>query len=342
MRVALVAMRTVHFAETRGAGRVRWLARGLQDRGHDVTVFCTQWWDGYAETFVHEGITYRGVTTGSAPGSFAARLPFVIARWHPDVIHAWGVPPAIVLAGSAAGRLASAPLIVDLFGDEDYPDTRRGRAALRAPDLTVAPSELVLSRLRDAGLTGPTARVPEPIEFDLVEATPPVEAAEFVYARRLDDEANLGSFLLALSDLDEGLAVTVVGDGPARERYRAQARDLGLTGVEFVGDLPRTDRIARYRGARTFVHTATWAPFADELCWALACGCVGVVEYQADSAAHELVDGHERGLLATDDEAVTDALLAAREFPHLTMDDAFSRYDDGAVLDAYLSRVDAL
>lgn len=342
MRVALVAMRTVHRAETRGARRVQWLAQALEAAGHDVTVFCTQWWEGYRETFVQEGISYRGVTTAVAPASFATRLPVLLARWRPDLIHAWGVPPATVVAAAAGSRLARVPLVADLFGDEDYPDTHRGRAALRVPDLTVAPSELVLSRLRDAGRGGPTARLPEPIDFELVASTPPVEGTELVYGRHLDDDANLGSLLLALADLDGEIGATVVGEGPALERYRAQASDLGLTGVEFVGDAPRRERVALYRGARTFVHTATWAPFADELCWGLACGCVGVVEYQADSAAHELVDGHERGLLATDDEAVTDALREARSFPHQTSDESFATYDRDAVLDTYLSRIAAL
>lgn len=342
MRVAIVAMRTVHFEGTRGARRAQRLAERLHARGHDTTVFCTQWWDGYQQTFEHDGVTYRGVTTGIAPGSFATRLPFVLARWNPDVIHAWGIPPGAVLGASAGARLARSPLVADWFGDEDYPDSRHGRIALRAPDLTVAPSELVLARLRDAGLDGSTRRIPEPIEFDVVESTPPAEETEFVYARRLDDEANVDSFLLAVADLEADVTATVVGEGSHRERYEGQASDLRLSNVDFVGDIPRAERVALYRGAQAFIHTATWAPFADELCWALACGCVGVVEFQADSAAHELVEGYERGVLATDDEGVTDALREARQFPHRTIAEEFRQYDHGAVLDTYLSEVERL
>lgn len=336
MRVAVVSMRTIHRDDSAGTRRLQRIAEDLADRGHDVTIFCTQWWDGYDLTLERDGVTYRGVTTGLAPGSFATRLPFILARDRPDAIHARPVPPGSVLAAGAGARMSRARLVVDWYGDEEYPDGPIARRAFGVPDYAVAPSELVLSRLRDAGLRGRTEVVPEPIDFDRVRSTPAAGEAEVITAGPLNHNANLESLLLALADLDESIPTTVIGNGPGRADYESQAKDLGLEAVEFVGDLPRADCIARYRAARVFVHTAAWAPFATELLWALACGCVGVVEYQADSAAHELVRGLERGLLATDDEAVTDALSEAVSYPHRDVDDSFAEYDRSAVLDQYL------
>lgn len=336
MRVGVVSLRTVHRDESRGTQRVHRTATTLADGGHDVTVFCTQWWQGYDLTVDRDGVTYRGVTTGIAPGSFATRLPFILARSRPDVIYARPLPPGSVLAAATGATLARTPLVVDWYGDEDYTDGPLGRRSLSVPDRTVAPSELVLSRLRDAGLEGETTVVPEPIDFDLVRGTPPTDSADVVYAGRLDTDANLESLLLALADLDTEPETLVIGEGPARPAYEEQAQDLGLQRVAFAGDLPRKERVARYRGAQAFVHTTPWAPFATELLWALACGCVGVVQYQTDSAAHELVEGTERGLLATDDEDVTDALREAFRFPRRDIDEAFARFDTDAVIERYL------
>jgi len=342
MRVAVVSMRTVHRRETGSIRRIQRVAEELDRRGHDVTVFCAQWWDGYARRFEHDGITYRGVTTGIAPGSFAARIPFLLARFAPDAVHARPLPPAVVLGAATGATLARAPLVTDWYGDEDYPDTHRGRAALGVPDLSIAPSELVCSRVRDAGRDGPTAVVPEPVDFDLVRGTEPVGDADVVLGRHLDADANLDAFLLALADLEGDWTATVVGDGPERAAAEERAADLRLSDrVEFVGDVSRAERVALYRGAHAFVHTATRAPFAGELLCGLACGCVGVVEYQTDSAAHELVDGHERAVTATTDEGVTDAIREAREYPNRTIDESMAGYDRDAVLDEYLDCYEA-
>lgn len=340
MRLGVVSSHTIHRDDSTGARRIHRTAEELAARGHDVTIFCTQWWEGYDLTMKRNGLTFRGVTTAPAPASFATRLPFILGRARPDAVYARPVPPGSVLASAAGARLARAPLVVDWYGDEDYRDGPVARRALAAPDCTVAPSELVLSRLRDAGLDGRTDVVPEPIDFDLVGSTSPAGDADVITAGPLGRDANLESLLLALADLEDPLDTTIIGDGPRRSDYEDQASALGLDTVDFVGEISRVERVARYRSARVFVHTAPWAPFATELLWGLACGCVGVVEYQADSAAHELVRGTDRGLLATDDEAVTDALGEAMTYPEQDIDESFADYDYGTVLDRYLELFD--
>lgn len=337
MRVAVVALETYHRRETGGTRRLQWLLDELVAGGHDVTVFCTRWWEEPPLGIEVDGVAYEAVTDELAPAVFGFRLPFLLAQESYDAVHARPVPPAALHGARVGAACARAPLIVDWYGDEAYPDTLRGRIALRGGSVMTAPSELICSWVREAGARVETRVVPEPIDFDLVAETEPAGDAEFVYARHLDGDANLTSFLLALADLPDTPPVEVVGDGPERERYEEQARDLNLENVTFVGDLPREERVARYRAADVFVHTATWAPFATELLWGLACGCVGVVQYQAGSAAHELVSGYGRGLLATDDEAVVDAVQEARGFPHRSVDETFADYDHEAVRDCYLS-----
>ncbi|MFB6141739.1 MAG: glycosyltransferase family 4 protein [Halorientalis sp.] len=342
MRVAFVTERTAFAEPTAGRERLRRVATNLAARDHEVTVYCTRFWPGDAETFEHEGVTYRGVTVDSAHTSFLTRLPGLLATARPDVVHASPDPPGQVAAAKAGARMARAPLVVEWYGDEDLPEGRRTRYAVRTPALVVTPSELVRTRVRELGAAEDATRViPESIDFPLVEETPPAEgdaAADVVYARELDADANVDSLLLALAELrDRDWTATVIGEGPEREGYERQARDLRIDDrVTFAGDLDRAERVARYRAAHTFVQTASRVEFASELLWALACGCVGIVEYQAASSAHELIETYERSFRVTDDEELADAIAEAGQFDRETVDDAFAEYDHDAVLERYL------
>jgi len=337
MRVAVVASLTGRYVDRDGVARTERVAHALADRGHDVTVYCTGWWDGYDEYRERDGVTYRAVTVSPADASFVARVPGLLAVDRPDVVHARPAPHAVVLSARAGAELARAPLVVDWYGDD--PAGRFGRRAARAGDCVVTPSRLVGTWVRELGATEAGTRVvPEMLDLSLVRSTEPGGGADVVAARRLDDDANLESLFLALAELrGRDWSATVVGDGPARAAYEEQVADLRIDDrVEFVGALSREERLARYRAAHVFVHTATWEPFATELLWAMACGCVGVVEYQADSAAHELVERRERGFRATTPEEIEDAIVDAGDLPARTVDESFAEFDRDAVVEQWI------
>lgn len=338
MRVAVVAFETVHRSDRRGVARTEALARGLARRGHDVTVFCTEWWFGpdAGSWRVEDDLRYRRIDIGPSVGSSAARLPTLLARFSPDVIHATPAPPAMLLSARVGAALARAPLVCDWYGDEPVEGSRLLGAARRAPDRLLAPSRFVRSRLAEAGADEERIEVvPEFLDFDLVRGTEPApDAPDVVAGRRLDADANLESLFLGLAELrEDDWTAAVVGDGPARAEFEQAAADLRIDDrVTFLGDISRAERVALYRGAHTFVHTARREQFATELLWALACGCLGVVEYQSDSAAHELVEGRERGFRATTSEEIADAVVAARSYGHRTLDESMARYDRETVL----------
>jgi len=337
MRVVVVASRTGRYVDRDGVARTERVARALAARGHDVTVYCTGWWGGYEEYRELDGVTYRAVTVSPADASFVARLPGLLAVDRPDVVHARPAPPAAVLAARTGARLARAPLVVDWYGDD--PRGRLSRRAARAGDRVVTPSRLVGTWVRELGASEDRTRVvPEMVDLSLVRSTDPAGGADIVAARRLDADANLGSLFLALAELrDRDWTATVIGDGPERGSYEKQVADLRIDDrVEFVGALDRGERIARYRAAHVFAHTAAWEPFATELLWAMACGCVGVVEYQEDSAAHELVERRERGFRATTPEEIEDAVVDAGDLPEWTVDESFETFDREAVIERWL------
>ncbi len=340
MRVALVSLTTTHHRDAPPERRLRRVATSLADRGHDVHVFCARWWSNTDDTREEAGLTYHGVTLDeTARQSFLLRAPFAVARADPDVVHAGATYPPAITAASVGATLARTPLLADWYDPEGADGGFLTRRALTAPDRIVTPSRLVRTRLRERGADMERLQVvANSVDFDLIRSTEPADERHVVYARRLDEGANLESLLLGLAELrDFEWSATVIGDGPERENYEQQARDLRIDDrIEFVGELSREDRVAIYRSAHVFVQTARQCKFATELLWALACGCVGIVEYHADSSAHELVEGRERGFRTTSEQELADAIREAGEMEPLTVDEDFSGFDRGAVLDQYL------
>ncbi len=343
MRVAFVAMETVHRRDTEGNQRLERVARLLAEAGHDVTVYCAGWWESDGREFEPEDVTYRAVTGEPSTASFCARLPYLLADDGPDVIHAKPTPAAAVLAARLGGTLARAPLVVEWFGDETPADSFTARRAVGAPTRIVTPSEMVRTEVRELGATEDgTTVVPESIDVDLVREVDPADEVDVAFAHSLDDSANLESLFLGLAELREkDWSATVVGDGPRRSDYERQAADLRIDDrVEFVGSCDRERRVAIYKGAHVFVQTAYREQFATELLWALACGCVPVVEYQARSSAHELIEHRDRGFRVTSTQAMADAIVESGEFERRTVDESLSSFDHSAVRKEYESVYD--
>ncbi|WP_435179756.1 glycosyltransferase family 4 protein [Halorussus sp. AFM4] len=346
MRVAFVSETVAQHRETGATRRLRRTAEGLADRGHDAVVCCARWWDGDHDTFEQDGVTYRAVTDGPpGEGRFAVSLPAALRAVDPDVVQATVEDPTHVIAAKAASLFLRVPLVVDWYespgaGDADDP---RWRLAAGLPELVLAPSETVRTRVRELGADGDAVRVvPNGIDVDAVRAAQPREVADIVYSRRLDADANLESLLLALAELrDRDWSAVVIGDGPERDVYERQVRDLRIEDrVSFAGDQPLEHRLAAFKGAHVYAQTARREAFPTDLLRALACGCAGVVEYHVESSAHELVEQEDRAFRTTSEQELTDALVAASEMEPMERNENFAEYDDAAVLDRYLAAYD--
>lgn len=340
MRVAVVAY-DVFLAERQGLDRVLATAEALADRGHEVAVFCTQWWEGYDTRRARNGVEYRAVTVDPAFTSFVARLPALLVAYGPDAVHATPRPPASVLAARAGATLSRARLVLDWYGDESVDGAGVLRPAARSPDAVVCPSRYVETRVRAAGVPDDRTRViPEFVDVSRVlNVETRVDGPEVVAARRLDEDANLESLFLALAELRRrDWSCVVFGDGPMRAAAEEEAADLRIDDrVEFAGRVSFEERLATYRGAHVFVHTATREYFATELLWALAAGCVGVVEYQKESGAHELVERRERGFRATEPEEIAEAIVDAGSLAARSVDESIAEtFGEDAVVERFL------
>jgi len=332
MRVAVVAMETSHHRDTEGRRHLDRLAGTLAEAGHEVSVFCSQWWGGSSSQFAPDDVTYRSVTVEPAETSFCTRLPALLAKHRPDVIVAYPTPSSVLRAANAGAKLARAPLVVEWFGDHERAVSDR---AMGSANQFVTPSELVQTRLWEAGADADlTTVIPESIDMNLVRAVDPAEAVDVVYAHPLDENANIESLFLGLAELrQKGWSATIIGDGPEREAYEREAVDLRINDrVTFVGTCNRERRLAIYKGAQVFVQTAWREHFATELLWALACGCIAVVEYQAESSAHELVEHRARDFRVSAPQGIADAIVESAELEHRIVDESLAEYDHATVV----------
>lgn len=339
MRVAFVAMETTRQVDSPSTRRFERVARLLADRGHDVTIFCGQWWDSYDDERIVDGLRYRGVTLGTALASFCTRLPALLAAYNPDIVHTRPIPGEQVLAAKTGSRLTRAPLFVEWFGDERLAPSRRTGWAATKPTQIVTPSRLVRTRVREFGASeDQTLVIPESIDFDRIDSVEPAEDVDIVYAHPLNGSANIRDLFLGLAELRErDWSATVIGDGPDREAYEQEAADLRIDDrVTFVGACDRDRRLELYCGAKAFVQTAYREEFATELLWALACGCVGIVEYQAESSAHELIENYDRSYRVTDPQELADAIVDAGKFEDQSRNAEWDSYDHSVVIERYL------
>jgi glycosyltransferase involved in cell wall biosynthesis len=236
--------------------------------------------------------------------------------------------------------------VTEWYGDvEEY--GRVERKALGAADRVLVPSELVETAVREhVDLAADAVEVvPNSVDVDEIRGTEPRRVADVVYARELDAGANLESLLLALAELRQtDWTAAVIGDGPEREAYEQQARDLRIDDrITWLGECTREQRIATYRGAHVFAQTADECLFPTEFLWALASGCIGIVEYHANSSAHELVEHYlkpggnrDRAFRTTSEGELAAAIREAADLERLDYDPAFDEYDHDAVLEQYL------
>ncbi len=338
MHLAFVTPDTVHHGETDAACRFDRVAQILEGRGHDVTVLCRPWWEADdVDEFEQEDVDYLGVSDSRR--LYLWKLPLVLRRLDPDIVHVDATSPASVVAASYGVGFVDAPMVVEWY---DTPmDAKRARRAARTGDTLVVPSRLIRTRIQEAGVRPDRTRVvPTPVDGNQIRSIDPDPDLEneFVYARRLDEGANLESVLLALAEVERPeWSVTVIGDGPRREEYEDQAEELEIAEqVTFAGELPREERIAAYRAGQAFVQTATHCVFPEELAWALLAGCVGIVEYHADSSAHELVEGRERGFRATTEGELVAALGEAHDRDHQAFDESFADLGGRHVVERYI------
>lgn len=345
MRIAFVTMDTHHTREGPAIWRRTRLIRLLSQTDHEVVVCCRRWWDGDHPTFEQDGINYRAVGSEDSVGRFVSKLPFALRAESPDVVHIPNSPARVVRAAKPVCQLLRIPIVVDWWAPTDDDARSDYKRAAKKADRLIVPSEMVKTTVREYGASASAiSKIPEGLDYSLIESAPTNEEFDLVYSRYLDQDANVETFLLALAELREkDWSAAIIGNGPAATDIERTARDLRIRDrVSFLGELTDEQRVAVLKGAHVFAQTAEREPYATNLLWALACGCVGIAEYQVESAAHELVEEKSRlpdtrGELVSTPQELADEIVAAGALEHRTIDPQYEQYDYNEIRKQYVT-----
>lgn len=247
-----------------------------------------------------------------------------------EVVHTASFPYFSVLGAWLALKLrrSHARLVVDwheYWGPEywrRYLGPFAGRVAnliericLRLPDRSIAFSQLVAGRLKEAGHRAPltvlTGEFAEP-DASVAPIAEPPDPPVLVAVGRQIKEKRLDLLLEAMPALlrdHPGLRARVIGDGPEAERLGELAEQLGIAhSISFERGLSDEDVSEAMRTASCLVHPSEREGYGLVLIEAASLGTPVVAVPAPQNAATELVEEGSNGFVA---EGGTAAELAA-------------------------------
>jgi glycosyltransferase involved in cell wall biosynthesis len=116
-----------------------------------------------------------------------------------------------------------------------------------------------------------------------------------LFVGRLSREKGISTLLQAWGRLPGHYALHIIGDGPERDSLGAQARQLGLSAVQFRGRLSRDETVTAMKRARFLVVPSGWYETFG-MCIAEAFACGTPVICSRLGAMQELVSDGRTGL----------------------------------------------
>lgn len=254
------------------------------------------------------------------------------ARFDAAIVTGWDTPaawyaahalrrPWVLWSGSTAGepnwrRSLMAPLVRGVVRRASawLAYGTRARAYLASlgadPDRTfIAGNAVALEPLR------PYGELDEPARAALQDQLGLGDGPLVAYAGQLIARKGLGDLLPAFAEAaveTPGLTLAVAGSGPEEERFRRQAKALGVNGrVRFLGFIERDALPRLYAAASLFALPSRQEVWGLVLNEALACG-TPVLTTTATGAAADLVRDGENGYVTSsgDTAAMARALTA--------------------------------
>ncbi len=284
MRIAIVSPSL----ELGGAERiVVTLARGLADRGHDVTVASAPGPLGDELSGIQRVALVGGGRSPAGNARSVARLARALRRRPADVVHAHNTRMTCVaaIAGALAAGHRGRPLVATFHGHKPAEQPLAGHLLRHAARAVVCVSDELATALARAGVPAERCSVihngveparplgPEQrraLDTALGLGTGPVVAA----VGRLVDQKNHARFLEAAAAVlsrEPAAHFLLVGDGPLRAQLEARADALGIRGnVHFTGARP--DARALIARADLVVFSSDWEGLSVAALEALAAG----------------------------------------------------------------------
>jgi glycosyltransferase involved in cell wall biosynthesis len=328
---------------THGGAEKRYalLGRELSRRGHSLTVYAMNWWQGPRHREDH-GIHYVAVAKPRRlyanharramlqPLVYGMRTLSSLHGSHHDLVDANQFPFVHLPPARLGAALQRTPFAITWhevwrdywFGYAPLPAALVGMAledvAPRLATTNIAVSQHTAARLRTMGAHPKgVAVVPNAIDLGRIDRVQPrAEATDLVFAGRLIAHKRVDRLIAAVARLRRQVPTvrcTIVGTGPEERRLQALARGLGLEDhVEFTGSLEDEDELlATMKAAKVFVSASEREGFGIAALEAMACRLpVVTIDHPMNALAGELVLDGYNGLVtrAPRDGALSRAL----------------------------------
>lgn len=179
---------------------------------------------------------------------------------------------------------------------------------------------------RDQGVTVPIHVIPRAVAphiFDVPAGADPLPAGTTPgerllvvcrHSREKGVERLLRIFARHVAPARPQASLTLVGDGPDHDDFRALADRLGLAGrAHFVGEVPVTAVPQYYKHAAVFVYASLSETYGQVVSEAMYCGLPAVAFSDNMGVSQQIRDGKDGYLVAPGpDEAAADAAFGAR------------------------------
>lgn len=258
------------------------LAEVLAARGHQVTVLTRLAVPGTAAAESRNGVRVVRVAGGGRWGYTLAMLRWIRQnRGSIDLIHAQQSHSPLVV-GSIAARLWSIPLVCtpmtrypELNWLTGSPRTLFRRWLFARTDWWVAKSDEIASAL-EAYAPGRITRNPNGVDLHRFRPGPERESGEpvAIFVGRLEAPKRVDLLLEAWRHWAGRGRLLIVGEGSKRAEWEAQAAQMGLEGVEFLGRRSDVDEL--FRLADLFVLVSDFEGMPNALLEAMSSGLPSV------------------------------------------------------------------
>lgn len=320
MRIAFVSNVVYPYVTGGAEKRIYEIGSRLEQRGHDVTVYCRHYWDGPTE-ITDSGMTLRAVAPAAElynedRRSITEALDFAAQAFPPlrrrlrndehDVVVASVFPYFPVLSTKLASLRTATPLVTtwhEVWGEywEEYLGSLAvfgkvsERVTAKTPQHPIAISNITASRLADIGPDRDNIEViPNGIDIKQIRtAAFPDEEYDLLFAGRLIEHKNVDQLIEAMDRINSQYNVTlgIIGDGPEKQRLKVKRDSMDNPEcVDFLGFLDEYERVLGHmRACDIFVSPSTREGFGLTFAEAMAADCIVVAGDHPDSAADEVI-----------------------------------------------------
>lgn len=264
----------------------------------------------------------KGFNTFWALRSLAKHIDGILDGFVPDVIHAHTLGLDSSLGAWLKERLG-VPLVVTSHGSDASVPVEQGRGgALKLlcdrVDAIAAVSSALADKLRTCGTNTPIVSI---LNGFVLENAPQgiKQPYSLLQAGSLTEQKRVSVTIHAFSALKErypAFTLTLIGQGPERNRLEELCRELGVDGaVLFLGQLPHQDVLAEMAKARFFVMPSVREGFGIVYLEAMASGCI-TIGTEGEGVADLIVSGENGFLVPPDDpEAIAKTISWCLDHP---------------------------